>query len=416
LASGLPSWANAPVTGVTSIATAGTVNGITLTGGPITSTGTITLGGTLDLSAPPTIGNTTPNTGRFTTLTVDDNATFGSSNTDTVTFTARINSDFDPATDNAYDLGRTGHEWRNLFITGTANIDSLVADTADINAGTIDNTVIGGTTPLAGTFTTLRVNSTISLNGSTGTANYLLQSNGASAPSWADPASLTVGTATTATNATNIGITDDTTTNATMYPVWVTTTTGNLPAKTASTKFSFNPSTGTLSATVFSGAGTSLTGTASSLTAGTASTANALNTSNNYQVNSIGVGTAGSGTAGEIRATNNITAYYSSDIKFKENVRQIDNATNKAIEIGGKYFDWTDEYIKNKGGADGYFVRKSDIGVIAQDVQKVLPDAVRTREDGTLAVDYQKLVSLAFAAIAELKAEIDTLKYPKTGI
>jgi len=53
---------------VTSVDTAGTVNGLTLTGGPITTTGTITLGGTLDLSSPPTIGNTTPNTGTFTTL------------------------------------------------------------------------------------------------------------------------------------------------------------------------------------------------------------------------------------------------------------------------------------------------------------------------------------------------------------
>ena len=124
----------------------------------------------------------------------------------------------------------------------------------------------------------------------------------------------------------------------------------------------------------------------------------------------MGVGTAASGTTGEIRATNNVTAYYSSDAKFKENIRQIDNATQKAISIGGKYFDWTEQYIANKGGADGYFVRKNDIGVIAQDVQSVLPEAVRTREDGTLAVDYQKLVSLAFAAIAELKQEIEELK------
>jgi hypothetical protein len=142
----------------------------------------------------------------------------------------------------------------------------------------------------------------------------------------------------------------------------------------------------------------------------TISIGQAVATSSNVQFNSLGVGTAGSATAGEIRATNNITGYYSSDIKFKENVRQIDNAVEKAISIGGKYFDWTDECIASKGGADGYFVRKNDIGVIAQDVQAVLPEAVRTREDGSLAVDYQKLVSLAFAAIAELKAEINTLK------
>jgi hypothetical protein len=63
----------------------------------------------------------------------------------------------------------------------------------------------------------------------------------------------------TATNATNVGITDDTATAATVYPTWVTGTTGNLPEKVSSTKFTFNPSTGTLTATAFSG---TFTGTA----------------------------------------------------------------------------------------------------------------------------------------------------------
>jgi hypothetical protein len=111
-----------------------------------------------------------------------------------------------------------------------------------------------------------------------GTLTGIAYGNGTSAftaASAAQVVSVIGSTAVTnATNATNTAITDDTTTNATMYPTWVTTTTGNLPQKTSSTKLSFNPSTGTLSATVFSGAGTSLTGTASSLTAG--AVANAL--------------------------------------------------------------------------------------------------------------------------------------------
>ncbi|HSG51257.1 MAG TPA: hypothetical protein VLA40_04040 [Rheinheimera sp.] len=90
-----------------------------------------------------------------TALTVNDNTTLGSSNTDTVTFNARSASEFTPATDDTYDLGRVGHEWRDLFINGTANIDSLVADTADVNGGTIDGATIGGATPAAGTFTDL---------------------------------------------------------------------------------------------------------------------------------------------------------------------------------------------------------------------------------------------------------------------
>jgi hypothetical protein len=133
-------------------------------------------------------------------------------------------------------------------------------------------------------------------------------------------------------------------------------------------------------------------------------------TTQNSQFNSVGVGTAGSGTAGEIRATNNITAYYSSDKKFKENITDIDNAVEIVSHIGGKLFDWTDEYINTHGGEDGYFIRKSDFGVIAQDVQAVFPRAVRVKSDESLAVDYEKLCALAFAAIRELKAEIDTLK------
>lgn len=135
-----------------------------------------------------------------------------------------------------------------------------------------------------------------------------------------------------------------------------------------------------------------------------------IGTSSSVQFGSFGVGTAASGTTGEIRATNNVTAYYSSDRSLKENIRDIPDALNKACAIGGKLFDWTDDYVKKNGGADGYFVQKSDFGVIAQDVQKQLPVAVRTRDDGTLAVDYEKMCALAFAAIAELRAEVEALK------
>ena len=128
------------------------------------------------------------------------------------------------------------------------------------------------------------------------------------------------------------------------------------------------------------------------------------------QISSLGIGTAASGTSGEIRATNNVTAYYSSDSRLKENVRDIDNALDKVSAIGGKYFDWTDEVIAERGGEDGYFVRKADFGVIAQDVESVFPEAVHTRENGMLAVDYEKLSALAFAAIVELRKEIEALK------
>jgi hypothetical protein len=98
-------------------------------------------------------------------LSINNNTTLGSSNSDTVTFNARAASEFTPATDNTYDLGRTGHEWRDLYIDGTANIDSLVADTADINGGTIDGTTVGATTASTGAFTTLSASTDVNAGG-----------------------------------------------------------------------------------------------------------------------------------------------------------------------------------------------------------------------------------------------------------
>lgn len=60
-----------------------------------------------------------------------------------------------PKTDGTYDLGKTGAEWKDLYIDGVANIDSLVADTADINGGTIDGVTIGGASAGAITGTTI---------------------------------------------------------------------------------------------------------------------------------------------------------------------------------------------------------------------------------------------------------------------
>jgi hypothetical protein len=89
---------------------------------------------------------------------------------------------------------------------------------------------------------------------------------------------------------------------------------------------------------------------------------------------------------------------------------QVENALNKVMAIGCKEFDWTDEYLAAHGGTDDYFNVKQDFGVIAQDVQKVFPKAVRTKPDGTLAVDYTKLGILAFAAISELVKRIEILE------
>jgi hypothetical protein len=130
---------------------------------------------------------------------------------------------------------------------------------------------------------------------------------------------------------------------------------------------------------------------------------------------SLGVGTAASGVTGEIRATNNITAYYSSDKSLKENIKRIENAIKKIMSISGVEFDWTQEFIDAHGGEDGYFVRKHDVGVIAQDIEKVLPEVVATKQDGTKAVKYDRIVALLIEAIKDQQEQIDELKRLKSN-
>jgi hypothetical protein len=158
---------------------------------------------------------------------------------------------------------------------------------------------IGATTASTGKFTTIDFSSTLAVSGSTGSAGQVLQSNGASAPTWVTPTAYAT-------------VTDDTTTNGTRYPLFADQTTGNLTTQyVSSTKFQFNPSTGTLSATVFSGSGASLTNVPAGQLSGTipsgvlgnstvyiGTTAIALNrTSASQTLNGVSIdGSAGSAT------------------------------------------------------------------------------------------------------------------------
>jgi hypothetical protein len=128
------------------------------------------------------------------------------------------------------------------------------------------------------------------------------------------------------------------------------------------------------------------------------------------RINSLGVGCDASGVTGEIRATNDITAFFSSDRSLKTNIKNIDNALDKITKINGVSFDWTDDILLERGGEDDYFNRKHDVGVIAQEIEQVLPEVVGTRENGIKAVKYDRIVALLIEGIKELKAELDEVK------
>ncbi len=129
-------------------------------------------------------------------------------------------------------------------------------------------------------------------------------------------------------------------------------------------------------------------------------------TNANVQLGYLGIGAANPGTTlGTIVATNDITAYFSSDKNLKENIETISNAMSIVESMSGVRFDW------NEIAREMYPERTNrDLGVIAQEVENVLPEIVTTRENGYKAVKYEKIVPVLIQAIKELKAEIDELK------
>ena len=138
-----------------------------------------------------------------------------------------------------------------------------------------------------------------------------------------------------------------------------------------------------------------------------------LDVTNDIQCDSLGIGTAPSGTSGEIRATNDVTAFYSSDVALKENINNIPDPIEAVKKLNGVLFDWKKSYIDERGGEDGYFVRKKDLGVIAQEVEKVLPEAVAQRSDGIKAVKYDRLTCLLIEAVKQLNEKVEILTREK---
>lgn len=131
----------------------------------------------------------------------------------------------------------------------------------------------------------------------------------------------------------------------------------------------------------------------------------ALGTSSSIQFGSLGVGTAASGTTGEIRATNNITAYYS-DERLKTRLGAIENALDKVDQLSGFYHE-ANELAQSLG-----YDRVREVGVSAQEVQAVMPEVVAPApiDDQYLTVRYERLVPLLIEAVKELRQEVNDIK------
>jgi len=275
----LTASATIPSTDITGFGTMASqnANSVAITGGSINATA---------------IGATTPSTGAFTTgafttitastslttpivqatnsggLSLKNSAgttqmSMGAGGGDNISLNVSTNLN---GTNAQIDISPTGTGHVHIKPSGSGAIEI-----APTSVGTIDNMTIGATTAKNGSFVDLSVTGTTSFDGSQGSIGQVLTSAGSgNTPTWATPAS-------------SITLSDDTTTNATRYPLYAAATSGTISTEyVSSTKLQFNPSTGVLTSTSFSGAGTGLTGTASGLSiGGNAATATSATTATN---------------------------------------------------------------------------------------------------------------------------------------
>jgi len=288
--------------------------------------------------------------------------------------------------------------------TNTLSTGAAITSTQAVTGSTLISNVATGTAPLTVTSTTQVANLNAATAGTAtniagGAIGYLPYQSAAGTTLF-----VTGNTTTTPQFLTSTG-----TGSAAQAPT-LTSSTGSGSVVLATSPTLVTPNLGTPSTLV----GTNITGTASGLsiggnaatatTATTATTANATNTSNNFQMNSLGVGTAGSGTAGEIRATNNVTAYYSDD-RLKTRLGYIQDALAKVKTLSGFYYE------ANQTAQDLGYEPVREVGVSAQQVQAVMPEIVVPApiSDKYLTVRYEKLIPLLIEAVKELDAKLETL-------
>ena len=174
-------------------------------------------------------------------------------------------------------------------------------------------------------------------------------------------------------------------------------TTGSMTSANVNSFLTFNPHSGTLSANAFSGDGSGLTGAGASL-------ANDAITNSDLNVIFTGLKTGSLTTAnvaqgvftfnpstGVAKATQ-FTA--TSDVMLKDNVNTLTDAMEKLMQIDGVSFEWKNNH-------------RPSVGVIAQTVENIMPEAVETDKNGLKSVNYNALIGLLIEAVKELNKRID---------
>tara|TARA_B100000282_G_scaffold291938_1_gene264899 strand:- start:1279 stop:3384 length:2106 start_codon:yes stop_codon:yes gene_type:complete len=305
-------------------------------------------------------------------LDVSGNTTLGNADTDTITTNAKFATSLIPNSATR-DLGSSADEWRNLFITGIARIDDLRADTANIDGGNIDDTQIGAAIPSSGIFTLITVDNTNFNN------NSIVTHSGTNADITLNPD----GTGEVNIEA-KLDVNGDLDVSGTIECSGTNDTEGINMSGMRINNCNF------IQIDNINIDGNTIT---------TSNNNGNLNLVPNGNGN-VFVGT--SNNSADLNVKGDVVAFHTSDITLKENITRIPDALDKVSSLSGNTFTWIQGH-KYEG--------QDDTGVIAQEVEALgLPGLTTTREDGTKAVRYEKLIPVLIEAIKELKAEIDILK------
>ena len=192
-----------------------------------------------------------------------------------------------------------------------------------------------------------------------------------------------------------VTVTDQTSSSSTHYLYLGTVTTGTATGVNVSTtKLTFQPSTGTLAATIFSGSASNIATTLTTTNATFYPTFVSSNSTTTNQAPNVATAFTFNASTGTLTSTI-VTA--SSDERLKENVRPITGALDLVQQLAGVIFN-------RIGQTD------DEIGYLAQQVEKILPQVVHTAADGMKSIAYGNIVALLSEAIKEQQAQIEELK------
>jgi len=268
----------------------------------------------------------------------------------------------------------------------TVNADDVAVNTATLIpaiSGTILSSITGDVTITAGGVATIAANS-VALGTDT-TGNYV--------------ASLVAGTNITLANNTGegatptIGLTNNTISGISLG--------SNLAALTIGTGLSGTSYNGSTAVTIANtGVTSNVAGTGVSVSGATGAVTISIGQS---VATSASPTFAGLTINGAITATGDITAYFTSDKRHKNNIQTIPNALEKVSKLNGVTWEWNDD-------VNEVTKQSPKTGLIAQEVLEVLPEVVKQKEDGFLGLDYSKMMGLLVEAIKEQQSQIEELK------